>query len=153
MNPRLWCKSIAAVSAAIVLSVAADVTPSAQGDSQRVSAREIPHVDAAGAARLIEAKQVKILDVRTPAEYAAGHIKGATLIDFNDPRFRQKVEALDRKQPYLLHCRSGARSTQSLALFKELGFEAVTHLEGGILAWTKAGKPVEKEVQDRRARN
>jgi rhodanese-related sulfurtransferase len=102
----------------------------------------IRHVDAAGAERLIAGGGVVVLDVRTPAEFAAGHLEGAKLIDFSAPGFATNLARLDRQQPYLLHCATGRRSTSALQVFEELGFQDVTHLDGGIRAWTGAGKPV-----------
>ena len=85
-----------------------------------------------------------VLDVRTPEEYAAGHIAGAKNIDFTAPDFATKVEGLDKTTPYLVHCAAGGRSGKTLELIKEKGFVAIYHLNGGWKAWEKAGKPVEK---------
>lgn len=104
----------------------------------------IRHVDAAGAERLIAGGKVVVLDVRTPAEYAAGHLEGAKLIDFRTADFATHLAGLDRQQPYLLHCATGRRSTAALKIFEELGFQDVTHLDGGIKAWMDAGKPVSR---------
>jgi len=90
------------------------------------SATVIKHVDASGAQRLLEERKVVVLDVRTPAEYAAGHIAGATNIDFRASDFEQKVAGLDKAQPYLVHCAAGGRSTQSLAVFDRLGFKRLS---------------------------
>ena len=89
-------------------------------------------------------KKIMVLDVRTPAEYKEGHIKGAKLIDLNGSEFETKLEALDKSSSYLLHCRSGGRSSVALAKLKKLGFKSVYHLDGGILAWQDAGGAVEK---------
>jgi len=83
-----------------------------------------------------------VLDVRTPGEYAQGHIPNATLIDFKAPDFKDNLAGLDRDAAYIVHCRSGGRSTKSLTAFKELGFTNVLHLDGGFLAWQKAGLPI-----------
>lgn len=104
----------------------------------------VEHVDAAGAARLVETGSVVVLDVRTPQEYAAAHIRGAQLVDFRAPDFVERLSKLDRDRTYLVHCASGGRSTQSLATFRELGFTRVVHLDGGFNAWKAAGNPVEK---------
>ena len=102
------------------------------------------HVDAKGAASAAAKEGVVILDVRTPGEYAAGHLKNAVLIDYKSKDFRQRLAELDKSKTYLLHCRSGGRSTSAIPTFKELGFQHVIHLDGGMLAWEKAGLPVEK---------
>lgn len=109
------------------------------------AATKIDHVDAAGAAKLLaSAEKPVVLDIRTAAECAAGHIEGATMIDFRAPDFESKVAALDRNQSYLVHCQGGGRSTESLATFQKLGFKHIIHLDGGFGDWEAAGQPVKK---------
>ena len=88
--------------------------------------------------------KVVVLDVRTPEEFAAGHIAGAKNVDFKAAGFAERVAALDKSQPYLVHCASGGRSGKTLALIKDKGFVAIYHLNDGFKAWEKAGKPVVK---------
>ena len=66
------------------------------------------------------------------------------MIDFKAPDFESNLAELDRDQPYLIHCRSGGRSTSSLPVFEKLGFNHVIHLDGGFNAWQEAGNPVVK---------
>ena len=109
------------------------------------AATKIDHVDAKGAAKLLAANEkIVVLDVRTPDEYAEGHIKGARLIDFNGAGFAKEVAKLDRDKTYLVHCLSGGRSTSSLKVFKKLGFKHIVHLDGGFMAWEDAKLPVAK---------
>lgn len=107
---------------------------------------EVKHTTGKDAKALLDAKDAKILviDVRTPAEYAEGHIAGARNINFNGADFAEKLGAVDRKQTVLVHCARGGRSTSSLEVFKKLGFKKVIHLDGGFTDWVKAGNPVEK---------
>ena len=114
------------------------------------AATDVKHVDAAGAKKMIDeaaAKKdakLKVLDIRTPDEYADGHIAGAENIDFLDKSFDGKIAALDKSATYVVHCQSGGRSTKSLERFKKLGFKSIIHMDGGFAAWQKAGQPVEK---------
>ena len=80
-----------------------------------------------------------ILDVRTPAEFASGHLAGAKNVDFEAAGFRDAIKALAKDVPYAVYCRSGNRSAQALAVMKELGFTGAYHLGGGVGAWTAAG--------------
>ncbi len=80
-----------------------------------------------------------VLDVRTPEEFAEGHLDGATLVDFYDPDFADQIAELDPDRPYLLYCRSGSRSGQALDLMAGLGFADVANIDGGIQAWQGAG--------------
>ncbi len=108
----------------------------------------IVHVTAREAAQLLTAKDEKkrplIIDIRTSAEFGEGHLKGARQIDFLEDDFSARIRKLDRTRSYLIHCRSGGRSSHSLALWKKLGFKKVYHLDGGILAWEKANLSVVK---------
>ena len=83
-----------------------------------------------------------LLDVRTPAEFAEGHIDGAINIDFESAGFADAVGALDRDVPYAIYCRSGNRSGQAEAVMAGMGFTSMTDLTGGIGAWTAAGMKV-----------
>jgi len=102
------------------------------------------HVNAQQAQQLLAQKQVVVLDVRTPKEFAGGHIAGATNINFRSPDFAKAITGLDTNKAYLVHCAVGGRSTQSLPTFEKLEFKSVYHLDGGIQAWEKAGLPVTK---------
>lgn len=85
-----------------------------------------------------------ILDVRTPVEFAEGHIAGATVVDWNDPSFSSRVAELDKSKRYLVYCRSGNRSAQAVAAMREMGFTDIAELQGGVIAWEAAGLPLER---------
>ena len=80
-----------------------------------------------------------LLDVRTPEEFADGHVDGATLIDFYGADFADQLAELDRDASYVVYCRSGNRSGQTVDLMQQLGFTDVQDVEGGVLAWADAG--------------
>ena len=84
---------------------------------------------------------VTVLDVRTPGEFAGGHLAGAVSADITGD-FAQAVEGLDRSAPYAVYCRSGNRSAAALAAMEDLGFTNAWHLDGGIGAWQAAGHDV-----------
>ena len=103
----------------------------------------VKNVSPAEAGKLLQADpNITVLDVRTPEEFAAGHIAGAKNIDFTDPNFAKNLAALDKTKPYLVHCAGGGRSTQALPKLE--GFSAVYHLDRGFNGWQKAGLPVTK---------
>ena len=95
------------------------------------------------AAKAADKKNV-ILDVRTPKEFAAGHLPGAVNVDFNAPDFDAKMAKLDTNKTYLVHCAGGVRSSKACTKMSALPFKELYNLEGGMKAWEKAGKPVEK---------
>lgn len=77
----------------------------------------------------------QLIDVRTPAEYATGHIPGARNLDFYASDFADTLATLDRTQPLAIYCRSGSRTGQTLELLRTMGFQDVIELQGGIIAW------------------
>lgn len=95
-------------------------------------------------AKLVAEGKGLLLDVRTNQEFASGHLKGATQIDFYSPEFKEQVKKLDPDTPVYVYCRSGGRSGNAANIMKGMGFKEVYNLEGGITAWQGAGKPVEK---------
>jgi phage shock protein E len=90
---------------------------------------------------LIDAGGVTLLDVRTPEEFAAGHIAGAENIDFYAAEFADRIGALDHGQNYVVYCHSGNRSGQATTMMADMGFASVTDVDGGIAAWETAGLP------------
>jgi len=94
--------------------------------------------------KLTKQPNAVILDVRTPAEYATGHLKDAVLIDLNSKDFDQKIKALDKDKTYLVHCAVGMRGEKACKRLDTFDFPKVYNLEGGIKAWKNAGKPIEK---------
>jgi len=105
----------------------------------------VEHVDAAKAAQLVaDTPDLVVLDVRTPVEFAAGHIEGAVNVDFRASDFAQRLGELDPNAPTLIHCRSGGRSTSALPALETAGFQRVYHLDGGMNDWEKAEQKVVK---------
>lgn len=95
-------------------------------------------------AKLIAEKKATVLDIRTPEEFAGGHIAGAVNIDFMGDDFAKKIAALDKSKTYVVHCAGGGRSGRSLPAFEKEGLKSVLHLQQGFKGWQGAGKPVEK---------
>ncbi len=85
-----------------------------------------------------------ILDIRTPEEFAAGHLAGAINVDYYASDFEAQLGELDTSVPYVMYCNSGNRSSNALPLMDSIGFEEVYELDGGIQAWYSAGHPVEQ---------
>jgi rhodanese-related sulfurtransferase len=92
---------------------------------------------------LIEQTQgLVILDVRTPVEYASGHLENAVNIDFESPDFSQKISQLNKNAAYLVYCRSGNRSGKAVKIMQEAGFMKLYNMEGGINKWLAGGGKV-----------
>ncbi|WP_276894325.1 rhodanese-like domain-containing protein [Hallella bergensis] len=102
----------------------------------------ITSVDAAQFEAAISADSVQLIDVRTAGEYAEGHIANAVNIDVKLPDFASKAAGtLDKDRPAYVYCRSGQRSMKAARMLAKQGFEVV-NLNGGIMEWMNAGKPV-----------
>lgn len=95
-------------------------------------------------AQQIRSRKVVLIDVRSPKEYASGHIKGAKNIEWGND-FKEQIERIGLKKngKVAVYCRSGRRSRAAANVLVEMGF-AVVELEGGILAWEKGGNTVVK---------
>lgn len=87
-----------------------------------------------------------IIDVRTPDEYAAGHLEGAVNIDVQASDFEARLAALDHQTHYFVYCSSGNRSARAVARMRQLGFTDVTDLHGIGEAATATGLPVVQVV-------
>jgi thioredoxin 1 len=84
---------------------------------------------------------VRIIDVRTPAEYAKGHLQGAVNIDWNGNSFEAQIMALDKSKPVFVYCHSGRRSGLAADKMRADGFKQVYEMDGGITKWEAAGLP------------
>lgn len=87
--------------------------------------------------------EIVILDVRTEKEFKSGYIENAKNLDFYASNFKEELNKLDRNKTYLVFCRSGNRSGQTLDIMKNLGFKKAINI-GGIIEWLDAGLPLIK---------
>lgn len=90
--------------------------------------------DNTGFAETIADSNVQVVDVRTPEEYAAGHIPGAANIDVKSEEFDTKAAELDKDRPVAVYCRSGARSKVAAKRLADKGF-TVYELDNGFMNW------------------
>lgn len=142
-------RSLAALALGLAVALGASACSGAQAELPTATATQLDASTAPGvrvappeeAHALVDSEDVVVLDVRTPEEYAAGHIDGAVLVDFQADDFAERIDALDRDTTYVLYCRSGNRSAQARALMADLGFRDVTDVAGGFQAWQAAGLP------------
>ena len=71
-----------------------------------------------------------ILDIRTPEEFSEVHVNNAWNIDFYNPNFPSMIAQLDKNKTYLVHCKTGGRSSRSMEIFLEHEFENVINVVG-----------------------
>jgi rhodanese-related sulfurtransferase len=81
-----------------------------------------------------------LLDVRTPAEFASGHISGAINIAVEE--LPQRLAEVPQGQPVIVYCRSGNRSASAVRILAGAGYTPVYDL-GGIIDWQAAGYPIQ----------
>jgi rhodanese-related sulfurtransferase len=114
-----------------------------QGPAAPATAPATPQrVDAAGFATIVGSPGVTTIDVRTPDEFAAGHIEGAVNYNVEGPDFATQIAALDPAGVYAVYCRSGNRSQVAVAAMSQAGINGIYELESGITGWQDAGLPV-----------
>jgi adenylyltransferase/sulfurtransferase len=82
-----------------------------------------------------------LIDVREPGEYEIVKIPGSTLIPKQEFLNGSALEKLPQDIPIILHCKSGVRSAECLAVLKQAGFSDATHVSGGVIAWAKQIDP------------
>jgi rhodanese-related sulfurtransferase len=82
-----------------------------------------------------------LLDVRTPEEFAAGHIPGAVNIPYDQVAGR--LAEIPKDDEVVLYCRSGRRAGLAAEVLAASGYTRLAHLEGDMQGWQSAGRPVE----------
>ena len=91
--------------------------------------------------KIKELSPAMVIDVRTPVEFAKGHLPNAKNFDWNGKSFDQQIAMLSKEKPVFVYCLSGARSTSAANKMISDGFKEVYQLEGGILKWRGANLP------------
>jgi rhodanese-related sulfurtransferase len=95
--------------------------------------------------KLKETKEAILIDVRTPDEYAQGHLANALSIDIYANDFKSRLSKLDKTKPVFVYCKAGSRSGSAVDIMEDLGFKEIYDLSGGIISWQKANKPIVKK--------
>ena len=90
--------------------------------------------------KLANAGKGTILDVRTPKEYAEGHVNGSVNINYFDKDFKDQVGKLESTKPVYVYCHSGGRSSKAMNIMKSQGFTTIYNLTGGYAAWKNVHK-------------
>ena len=102
----------------------------------------ITEVTTATASEVLAKPGMSVIDVRTPGEFAQGHIQGAVNVDVEDAAFATNIGKLPKDKPYFVYCRSGNRSGVATSKMADLGFTEIYDLQGGITQWQSAGGAV-----------
>lgn len=132
MKTRSLRVALLAIVAAVTLSACSSETQAPASAPEFDGA----HVDAAVFVAATEVEGVTVIDVRSPEEFAQGHIPGAVNINVEGADFAAQVAALDPEAYYAVYCRSGNRSRVAIEFMTQAGVTKTVGLEGGIGAWT-----------------
>jgi rhodanese-related sulfurtransferase len=107
---------------------AASVTPMSQEQLLEHQARHPQHLF--------------VLDVRSPEEFAAGHVPGAVNVPYD--QIATRLADVPKDKDVVLYCRTGRRSGIAAEVLQANGYTRLSHLEGDMTAWLEKGRPVEK---------
>ncbi|SIR12853.1 rhodanese-like domain-containing protein [Pontibacter lucknowensis] len=91
----------------------------------------------------IDNQEVMLVDVRTPAEFEAGHLEKTQHADFLSGEFEKEMQNWDKDKTYYLYCASGNRSGKAAKLMEEAGFKNVYNI-GGYSDLKAAGLPIKE---------
>ena len=127
---HIFLVSIAAASGLALL------LPALQPRGKRASILE--------ATQMINRNKTTILDVRTPEQFAAGHLRDAKNIPLSD--LGSRIGELDKQKTkaIVVVCQQGSRAEKAVKMLQKAGFDDVVSLDGGLTAWTAAGLPTVK---------
>ncbi len=129
----------------IILAIVTLAITSCKGQPSK----NIQTIDAVAFSKAIQATpNPQVVDVRTPEEFASGHLIQAQNVNWMNPDFVANSAKYDKSKPIFVYCKSGGRSHKAAEKLAELGFTNVIEMEGGILKWDAAGlsKPSEKWI-------
>ncbi len=90
----------------------------------------------------------QIIDVRTPQEFAAGHLDNAININWLGDYFEENAKKLDKTKPIFVYCKTNNRSPRAAEKLEELGFTTIYNMQGGLLKWDAEGfsKPTDRII-------
>lgn len=118
----------------IVLTVWGLACGHAQSTNTRLSAKEF-------AKKIQKIPGAQVVDVRTPSEFKAGHIKDASNVDISSADFKSMAATLDKSKPVFVYCLSGGRSASAAKYFRAEGYTQVYEMPGGMMEWRNNDLP------------
>jgi thioredoxin len=104
------------------------------------------------AKKIKETPKAQILDVRTPQEFAGGHIDNAINIDFLNDNFEANAQKLDKTKPVFVYCKTNSRSPRAAAMLEALGYKTIYNMQGGLLKWDAEGLSTRAEGEQGEAK-
>ena len=146
-NWRLWSSMFMLVTVLFYTGCATTQSVSGPLSTQQIVAQAkaaVPELTVAQAKTNIDKGAYKvILDVREEKEFRAGHIPGAMNVQRGLLEFQVSGKIPDKSTPLLVYCKTGGRGVLAGQTLQNMGYKNVTNMDGGWVAWEKAGYPVE----------
>lgn len=139
---RSWSTRMAVGAMAVAAITGVSACSSGEPTSSSAAQATGQHMAAADFSTAMAKPGTIVLDVRTPAEYASGHLPQALNIDIEAGDFATRIATLDKNATYAVYCRSGNRSGVALEQMAGVGFTNLYDLAGGIGAWQGMGGPM-----------
>jgi rhodanese-related sulfurtransferase len=93
--------------------------------------------------KITDNRNLPIIDIRTPAEFNAGHIWRAFNMPYNDPAFESRLGAMGRSNEYAIYCAAGTQSKKVAEEMKSLGFKRIYYLKDGLIRWGETGQALQ----------
>jgi rhodanese-related sulfurtransferase len=138
---RLLLIALAALAGPV--AIAADPAPATPSSAKAAAAVVQPmSQDALLQHQAQHPDHIFLLDVRTPQEYAEGHIAGAVNVPHD--QLATRLAEVPKDKDVVLYCRSGRRAGIAADVLAANGYTRLSHLEGDMIAWTEKGRPVVK---------
>ena len=122
------------------LALAKDMTAK---DLVEEAKKNVTTISLAEAKSLFDKGGIIFLDCREPKEYKAGHVPGAINIPRGLLEFQIEGKIPDKNANIVTYCKSGGRACLACQSIGKMGYKNVKNMEGGWMAWEKAGYPVE----------
>ncbi|PCE25801.1 sulfurtransferase [Paraburkholderia acidicola] len=102
-------------------------------------------VTASEATQLINRRNAVVVDLRSAADFAAGHLPSARHLEFAELQAKVGQLVKNKSNPVLLVCQTGQQSNKAVRVVQDAGYAEVHVLQGGLNAWQQAGMPVVKQ--------
>jgi rhodanese-related sulfurtransferase len=127
---------LAALAGVLLLGTAACSDATRSGYPSQITAAEL-------AKRVRKPPTPLILDVRSPNEYAAGHVPGAVNIPHAQLEYRLGELGIDKSDEVVVYCLGGQRAAVAEKVLTDSGYTGIRYLEGQMQGWYQAGYPTE----------
>ncbi|MCX4160546.1 MULTISPECIES: rhodanese-like domain-containing protein [Paraburkholderia] len=102
-------------------------------------------VTAGEATQLINRRNAVVVDLRSAADFATGHLPSARHVEFAELQAKVGQLVKNKNNPVLLVCQTGQQSNKAVRVVQDAGYAEVHVLQGGLNAWQQAGMPVVKQ--------